>query len=317
MPRKKALVTQSNRLIEARYTLTTAEQKLILALISKIQPEDNDLKPYTMSLDELAQLMDITVSNCRLEIAAITKRLIGRVLTLQTEPGHFVQVGWICRAEHKPGFVSVSFVPDLKPYLLRLKREFTICDLSVVNQFSGKYTIRIYMLLRQYASIGWREFDLAELRKILGIEKNEYREYKRFSQRVLAQAKKEMDEVDEYGRPKSDLSFEVETIRQGRKIARLKFIIVKNKKTSAKPAKNSIGQAVSQAASSVNSPPAAQPQPSNIKRRYIPDFEGLEKQLFHDFLEHAKKHDTFIYKRYLEEGYDMMVQYEYKNFLEK
>jgi plasmid replication initiation protein len=107
------------------------------------------------------------------------------------------------------------------------------------------------MLLRQYASIGWREFDLADLRQILGIEKNEYREYKRFSQRVLAQAKKEMDDVDEYGRPKSDLSFEVETIREGRKIDRLKFIIVKNKKKSPNPAKNSIGNVHQAAASAV------------------------------------------------------------------
>jgi plasmid replication initiation protein len=256
MPKKKALVTQSNRLIEARYTLTAAEQKLILALISKIHPEDDDLKPYEMSLNELAQLMGITLSNCRLEIAAVTKRLIGRVLTLQSEPGHFVQVGWICRAAHKPGFVSVSFVPDLKPYLLRLKSEFTTCELGVVNQLSGKYTIRLYLLLKQYVSIGWREFELAELRHILGIEKDEYREYKRFSQRVLAQAKKEMEAIDETGRHKSDLSFQVETIREGRKISRLKFIIVKNEMKEVKKAKaGNVGKSLQKVADSNTKPP--------------------------------------------------------------
>lgn len=256
MPKKKALVTQSNRLIEARYTLTAAEQKLILALISKIHPEDDDLKPYEMSLNELAQLMGITLSNCRLEIAAVTKRLIGRVLTLQSEPGHFVQVGWICRAAHKPGFVYVSFVPDLKPYLLRLKSEFTTCELGVVNQLSGKYTIRLYLLLKQYVSIGWRGFELEELREILGIEKGEYREYKRFSQRVLAQAKKEMEAIDETGKHKCDLTFEVETIREGRKITRLKFIIVKNKPQAVKNTKaGNVGKFVKQITDSATKPP--------------------------------------------------------------
>ena len=317
MPKKKAVVVQANSLVEARYRLSNLEQRLIFSLLSKIEADDEDLREYDIPLKELSQLMGIDLADAYKELAKLTKQLMTRVLTIRSKAGNLLHIHWLCRAEHKPGSVALSFVPDLKPYLLHLKSEFTICELETIAGFGGKYTIRIYMLLRQYASIGWREFDLAELREILGIEKNEYREYKRFSQRVLAQAKKEMDAVDEYGRPQSDLSFEVETIRQGRKIARLKFIIVKNKKTSAKPAKNSLGQSVSQAAASVNSPPAAQPQPRNIKRRYIPDFEGLEKQLFHDFLEHAKKHDTFIYKRYLEEGYDMMVQYEYKNFLEK
>jgi len=255
--------------------------------------------------------MGIEITNAYNEIDKITEKLMGRVLHIRSTEGNLVKLHWICRAEHTKGTVILTFAPDLKPYLLHLKREFTICQLAVVTKFTGKYTVRLYLLLKQYASIGWREFDLAELREILGIEKNEYREYKRFSQRVLAQAKKEMTAVDDKGNFLSDITFEVEPIKEGRKIARLKFILVKNKKTSAKPAKNSIGQAVSQAASSVNSPPAA--QPSNIRRRYIPDFEGLDKQLFNDFLEYAKKHDTFIYKRYLEEGYDMMVKHEHLN----
>ena len=244
MAKKKAVVVQANSLVEARYRLSNLEQRLIFSLLSKIEADDDDLREYDIPLKELSQLMGIDLADAYKELAKLTKQLMTRVLTIRSAAGNLLHIHWLCRAEHKPGSVTLSFVPDLKPYLLHLKSEFTICELETIAGFGGKYTIRIYMLLRQYASIGWREFDLAELREILGIESKEYQQYKEFSRRVLAQAKKEMDAVDEYGRPKSDLSFEVKTIREGRKIARLKFIIIKNKKQSAKPAKNSIGKAV-------------------------------------------------------------------------
>lgn len=243
MPRKKdAVVVQSNRLIEARYRLSTLEQRLILSMASRVQPEDDDFFKYEIPLRELAGLMGIEISNAYNEIESITEKLMGRVLHIRSNEGNLVKLHWICRAEHTNGTVILTFAPDLKPYLLHLKREFTICQLAVVTQFTGKYTVRLYLLLKQYASIGWREFELAELREIIGIEKGEYLEYKRFSQRVLRQAKKEMTAVDDQGRFLSDISFEVEPIKEGRKIVRLKFIIVKNKKKSAKPAKNSYQQ---------------------------------------------------------------------------
>jgi plasmid replication initiation protein len=241
---KKTMVVQSNSLVEARYKLTNLEQRLIFSLISKIRAEDDDLQKYDISLKELSQLMGIDLADAYKELVRITKHLMSRVLSIRSAQGNLVQIHWLCRAEHKKGSVVLSFMPELKPYLLQLKSEFTICDLAIITGFGGKYTIRLYMLLRQYTSIGWRGFELEELREILGIEKGEYSEYKRFSQRVLAQAKKEMEAIDEAGRHKCDLTFEVETIREGRKITRLKFIIVKNKSKKTGNIGNSLKKAI-------------------------------------------------------------------------
>ncbi|POZ49738.1 replication initiation protein [Methylovulum psychrotolerans] len=38
------IVTQANELVEARYNLTLGEQRLILTMIARIQPEDEDFK---------------------------------------------------------------------------------------------------------------------------------------------------------------------------------------------------------------------------------------------------------------------------------
>jgi plasmid replication initiation protein len=306
MPKKKAVVVQANSLVEARYRLSNLEQRLIFSLLSKIEADDDDLREYDIPLKELSQLMGIDLADAYKELAKLTKQLMTRVLTIKSKAGNLLHIHWLCRAEHKPGSVALSFVPDLKPYLLHLKSEFTICELETIAGFGGKYTIRIYMLLRQYASIGWREFELAELREILGIEKKEYPQYKEFSRRVLAQAKKEMDAVDEYGRPKSDLSFEVETIREGRKITRLKFVIVRNKK---KPANNSIGKAVSQVTASAVK---TNPQPQPIHQNWDFPEHWLE------FLEYIEKHDPGMLTIIEQEGPNIrIVKYPYLKWEEK
>ncbi len=306
MPRKKeAIVVQSNRLIEARYRLSTLEQRLILSMASRVQSEDDDFFKYEIPLRELAELMGIEVTNAYNEIDGITEKLMGRVLHIRSKEGNLVKLHWICRAEHTKGTVILSFAPDLKPYLLHLKKEFTICQLAVVTRFTGKYTVRIYLLLKQYASIGWREFDLAELREIIGIAKGEYLEYKRFSQRVIWQAKKEMTAVDDHGRFLSDISFEVEPIKEGRKIVRLKFIIIKKKKKLAKSAKSSIGKAVENISSPVVNTPLQ------------PQYYELPEYWF-EFLEHLKKHDPGLLPIIETEGQNIgIVKYPYLKWKEK
>ena len=129
-------------------------------------------------------------------------------------------------------------------------------------------------------SIGWREFNLAELREILGIEQKEYSEYKEFARRVIAQAKKEMDAVDESGRPKADFSFKIETIKECRKIIRIKLIIVKNKKKQNEPAKGSIGKAAENTVAAIANRVATQnPQ---ISQWRFPEH-------WNEFLEYCKK----------------------------
>jgi len=306
MLKKKVIVAQSNSLVEARYRLSNLEQRLIFSLISKIRMDDDDLHEYDIPLKELSQLMRIDLADAYKELAGITKQLMSRVLSIKSAKGNLVHIHWLCRAEHKPGSVALSFMPELKPYLLRLKSEFTICELAIITGFSGKYTIRLYMLLRQYASIGWREFELNELREILGIEKNEYLEYKEFSRRVLGQAKKEMQAIDEAGRNKCDLFFEVEKIREGRKISRLKFIIVKNEMKETKKAKaGNVGKSLEKIADS-----SIKPQP--IARQFnFPEY-------WDEFLQYIEKEDPGLLPIIASDGPEcMLVKVPYNQWSRK
>ena len=109
---------------------------------------------------------------------------------------------------------------------MELKREFTSYKLENVVKLKSSYAIRIYELLKQYEKLEERSFFLRDLRKILGAE-DIYPAYGNFKQRVLIPAQQEL-------KRKTDINFEIEEIKVGRKVERVKFVILKGKKQTPK-----------------------------------------------------------------------------------
>ena len=225
--KSSSIVVQHNNLIEARYILTTLEQRFILSLVSKIDKQDKELCDYEITLKELAELMRIEITNMYVEIGKLADRLMSRVMTIKTPHG-WKKLQWMsyCEYDSKKAVIICSFHPKLKPFLLHLKEQFTFYKLNVITQFQSIYSVRIYQMLKQYKKIGYREFRLDELKEILGLKKTQYSAFKDFRRWVLNQAKKEFERKDESGKFKCDLTFLLETFREGRRIARLKFVII-------------------------------------------------------------------------------------------
>lgn len=217
------IVTQSNQLIEARYSLPLGEQRLILAMLSRIQPSDEDFKEYRISISEFAEFMGIDKNHVYTECKKTTKQLLTRVLEIQ-EPGVLLQTHWVSSAKYVDGegCVRLCFDPLLRPYLLQLKSNFTSCRLEMLLSFKSQYTVRIYTLLKQYEKLKVREIELEPLREILGIGREQYQEYKNLKNRVLQPTKKELFE-------KSDLYFEFDEIKYGRRVGALRFRIFTKK----------------------------------------------------------------------------------------
>ncbi|MGB1270937.1 MAG: replication initiation protein [Endozoicomonas sp.] len=227
--RNSSLVTHSNQLTEARYSLTLGEQKVVLFLIAQIAPDDTDLHDYNIRVQDFGVMMGLKGNSLYQRMDETLDRLLSRVIHIPKATG-YLKVGWVSSAEYikGQGVVQLRFDGKLKPYLLQLREQFTRYRLFVVTQFQSAYSVRIYMLLKQYERIGEREFDLQEFREMLGIEKKKYAQFKDFRKWVLNQAKKEFDRRDEQGAALCDITFDLETIREGRRIARLKFYIRRN-----------------------------------------------------------------------------------------
>lgn len=229
LSRSSSVVTHSNQLTEARYSLTLGEQKVILFLISQISPNDTDLHDYSIKVQDFGVMMGLTGHSLYQRMDETLDRLLSRVIHIPKETG-YLKIGWVSSAEYikGQGVVQLRFDAKLKPYLLQLREQFTRYRLFVVTQFQSAYSVRIYMLLKQYERIGEREFGLQEFREMLGIDKGKYSQFKDFRKWVINQAKKEFDSRDEQGAALCDITFDLETIREGRKISRLKFYIRRN-----------------------------------------------------------------------------------------
>lgn len=215
------LVTQSNKLVEARYTLPLGEQRLIMSMIAQIQPGDEDFKEYRISINEFAEFMGIDKNHVYAECKKTTKHMLSRVLEIQ-EPGVLVQTNWVSSAKYVDGegCVRLCFDPLLKPYLLQLKSNFTSCKLEMLLSFKSQYTMRVYSLLKQYEKLKEREIELGQLREILGVGVDQYKDFCDFRKRIIQATQKELNQ-------KTDISFEFKEIKYGRRVGAIRFNIIR------------------------------------------------------------------------------------------
>lgn len=222
---KDYLVTKSNYFImNCNYDLSLQEQKLILTLASMVQPNDEEFKPYLFKISEFMKLLGVEDKSKYTEIPKITKELIKKVFEIQ-EGKTLIQTAWLSSARYEKGSgaVTLKFSPDLKPYMLKLNSMFTQYKLANILSMKSKYSPRIYEILKcnEFKKQGFIEIEIEELRKLIKAE-NVYPLYANFKQKLLIVTQNELKE-------KTDISFEFEEIKTGRKVTSLKFYIHSNK----------------------------------------------------------------------------------------
>ncbi len=223
----KALVTKSNNLVEARYHFSIWETRVFTKLVSLIQPGDEDFKKYKLQIRDLVSFFGVNDNDAYVKIKAVPDNLLKKVVTIPyTENGEerFLKTGLIAQAsipKKKEGYIELSFHPDLKPYLLQLKRTFLSYDIRNVLKISSVYSVRIYELLKQYEKIGKREFDINTLKVILGVS-DKYKLYGHFKSRIILKAQKDL-------KLHTDIFFDFKEIKSKRKVVSIIFKIKKNK----------------------------------------------------------------------------------------
>jgi len=217
------MVRKSNSLIEASYKLSAVEQKIILFLASTIKREDKDFKPYPIRFKDFQGFIgNKSVHYDRIEKMVLKLKGKNLKVIYPNEEGKTttLNISWLSSSEYVEGsgVVNLCFDPKLKSFFLQLKNSFTNYRLKNVVQLKSQFSIRLYELLKQYEKIGLRLFDVADLRSILGIRKNQYKLYADFKRKVILTAQEELAE-------KTDISFEIEEIKVGRSVGKIRFFI--------------------------------------------------------------------------------------------
>ena len=217
-------VTKANELIQkSRFSLSLQQQKIVLYLISQISPYDDDFKIYEFSIQEFCKVCGIDGNNGKnyQDLKDAIKEIADKSIWIMIEDEETL-FRWIEKPSinRKNGVIKIRLDNDMKPFLLQLKQNFTSYELIWTLHFRSKYTIRLYELIK---SIHFHDLDsyeriylLDDLKKLLGAET--YKTYQTFKERVLKRA---VQEINAY----SDKNLKYETIKTGRSVSKIKFIV--------------------------------------------------------------------------------------------
>lgn len=208
-------VVKANDLIQkAKYSLTPTQQKLISYVVSMIKPTDTAFQKYDISVSDFCKLCGINKDYFYSDFKEIIDDLDNKAFWVRLNGKRF-KFRWFLKAEYieGKGKVRIMLDDDLQPYLLNLQKNFTTYELLNILPLKSKYSIRLYELLKSYAYLGIKVFDLEELKELL--DASNY-EYKNFSRRILEKTK---EEINHY----TDINIEYEAIKAGRKVVGIKF----------------------------------------------------------------------------------------------
>lgn len=202
------------------------EQKIILYLISKIKPEDSDLQEYTFDIKDFCKTCGIDYTNGKnyQDLKQTIQNLHDKSIWVKVDEKTEVLFSWISSAAiiKDDGIVKISLNERMKPYLLLLREKFTQYELIYTLGMKSQYSIRIYELLKSYENMHGKTFKIDELKKTLMCEKESYKNFNNFKVKVLDIAIREINTL-------TDISVEYETVKEGKKVIQIEFII-KSKK---------------------------------------------------------------------------------------
>ena len=233
----QSLVVKHNALINASYSLTLVEQRLILLAVVKLrQATHNDEldhlafdKPVVIHVSDYASTFGVANSTAYETLKDACKTLFERRFSF-VEPrpkgSANITTRWVSYISYidDTSTIEFTFAPHVTPLVTYLEEHFTSYDIEQVAQLKSSYAVRLYELV-----IAWRvkgktqKIAVLELRSKLGVEPNQYETMEAFKRRVLNVAIKQIND-------NTDIILEYEQHKKGRQITHFSFSFKHKKK---------------------------------------------------------------------------------------
>lgn len=215
--KKDNLVYKSNSIIEASYTLSVAEQRLLLACISMLN-SDNELdvtKGYTLTVDQAQDIFytDKDRKNAYRDLKSATESLYDARIKLQSDDGRYEMLTrWVStvKFDNEEMTATLYFHNEIKPYISQLTNKFTKYRLQWIAELKSKYSIRIYELIVSWycQNQSYKEMEIAEFRELLDMG-GKYERHNDFLRYVVNPS---LAEINEY----TDFELEIGFKKRGR-----------------------------------------------------------------------------------------------------
>jgi plasmid replication initiation protein len=202
------MVVQANALVNGKQSLKTNSAKIIRSAIMQIKFEDNEIKPYIITMNEMCKLLGVTENNIYRIVKEITNDIMKNpvyVLNIENKKEDWIAIPWVklCGYKYNEGFV-IQLNEKLSSYLLELHKNYTQYPLGEVLGFKTVYSIRIYEILLSRIMVKNIPLDgsevhirVDELRELCGC-KNIYKAFASFRAKVIDVAVEEINDYTDY-----------------------------------------------------------------------------------------------------------------------
>lgn len=214
------VVKHNNIIQKSKFQLSATEQKTIAFLVSLIKPQSeypNGIQPieYEFEIQDYCKICGIDYRNGEnyQMVRDNLKSLRDKSVIITLESGIDTSVSWINKfwANKGKGKAKIRFDDDMAPYIFELRKNTTRYDLLNVLPMQSKYGIRLYELCKSWEGIRGKQYELGELRLLLGVASDELVRYPDFRRYALEIAQREINEH-------TDINIEFEPITKGRKV---------------------------------------------------------------------------------------------------
>jgi len=230
-------------LLNARYQLSAKEQKVILYLISLVNPIlQSDFHVQVVKIKDLEKILRADAKKwggLYKEMVTFQENIKKKSITFDSEvkingkvlPGYVSWFQSITPFKDELGHTSLKFKfsEDLKPFLIDLNQYARINLLETLKMKSG-FSIRLFQVMRahrnkmaSYQKVSELRYGLDGLKQLLGIV-GKYDDFRNFKKKVLQVVEREINQYT------SIEIKEIELMKTGRKVTGVKFIFVDNKK---------------------------------------------------------------------------------------
>jgi hypothetical protein len=223
----QSLVSQSNDFILSHQKMTLGEKRLLLYVISKIHPDDENLenRRFRVNVRDYSKTFGLDPNYQYTGIRESWSKLFENFY--YPEPGNKKKkTRYLTECDESSvegkGYIEITFTPEFLPHLVKLREYFTSYKLYNVIFLRSFKTIRLYEIFKSFEYRKRLEIPVDELKQILEIQ-DQYPLFSTFKKWVIVPGLKEINKS-------TDISVKFNPIRQTRKIVALEFLISRNKR---------------------------------------------------------------------------------------
>lgn len=211
----RLIVQKSNELISAQYRLPLVQQRLLLLLISQIEPKKTITSEdwFYVDVQLYAEVFDLDINGAYKAVGRAVHDLAEQWALIEDTDGQRTEVRWIGAKRYlkRSGRVGVKFYSDMIPYISDLHGRFTQYELRHIAQMKSNWGISFYEMLSRWRNKSMQYFSLEALREKFLLQEK-YPQWRDFKRYVIEYA------MTDLNTPKSEFDVRWEPVYGGNKV---------------------------------------------------------------------------------------------------